>query len=319
MDVLVTGAFGNVGESTLIALSQTHHVIKCFDLRTKATEEKAKKLSEKIPIEVCWGDITEFSSVENAVKDVGCIIHLAAIIPPPSEANPELAKRVNVDGTKNIIDASESMQHKPKLIFTSSISTHGHRTPEDPPLRADMPQYPTDNYTHHKVECEKMIRSSNLDWTIVRLAAVPPLELAGDLDPSFFDMPYEQRIEFVHTRDVGKALATAVEADVLGKTLLIGGGERCQFTYGVFINEMMKAMGIGEFPQEAFKVPEKREDYYYTDWMDTEESERLLRYQEHTFEDFLVEMKERLGTRKYLMKLIGPLARRSILRKSPYL
>ena len=320
MEVLVTGPFGNIGESTLIALSKTHHDIRCFDIRTKANEKKMEALSEKIKFEVIWGDITNIESVKNAVKNVGCIIHLAAIIPPPSESNPELAKRVNVGGTGNVIEAAESMEHKPKLVFTSSISTHGHRGPESPLLTADAPQNPTDNYTHHKIECESLIRSSGLDWTIVRLTAVPPLEVSGgDLDVSFFDVPYDQKVEFVHTRDVGTALAHAVDADAIGKTLLIGGGERCQLTFGEFINKMMKAMGIGEFPREAFKVPEKLEDYYYTDWMDTTESEKLLRYQEHTLDDFLQEMKDNLGARKYLMKIIGPLAKRTILRKSPYL
>jgi UDP-glucose 4-epimerase len=159
MEVLVTGAFGNIGESTIIALSKTHHDIRCFDLRRKNTEEKAESLSKDINMEVIWGDITDIDSVKNAIKNVECIIHLAAIIPPPSESNPDLARKVNVGGTGNVIEAAESMEHKPRLVFTSSISTHGYRGPESPTLTADAPQNPTDNYTHHKIECESMIHS----------------------------------------------------------------------------------------------------------------------------------------------------------------
>ncbi len=319
MEVLVTGAFGNIGESTLIALSETHHSIRCLDLRTDFNEKKAAQLSENINLDVLWGDITDIVSVKNAVQGVGCIIHLAAIIPPPSEKNPELAKSVNVGGTRNVIESASEMEYTPKLIFASSVSTHGPRGPQPPPVTVDTPQKATDNYTHHKIECESMIRESNLQWTILRLAAVPPLAISGDMDASLFDTPFDQRIEFAHTRDVGKAFASAVEADTVGKILLVGGGENSQLTWGKFINTMMVSMGIGELPAEAFRIPEKEEDYYYTDWMDTEESERLLRYQKRTYDEYLEEIKESLGSRKYLMKLIGPLAKRMLLRKSPYL
>ncbi len=319
MEVLVTGAFGNIGESTLLALTETHHTIKCFDLRTKATEKKMEALQTKLKFKVIWGNITKPESVDNAIQDVGCVIHLAAIIPPGSETNPELAKQVNVEGTRNVIMSAEKMEYKPKLIYASSVSTYGPRGPNQPPVNSDTPQIATDNYTHHKIECESLIKNSSLDWTILRLAAVPPLEMGGSIDPSFFDTPFEQRIEFAHTRDVGKAFATTVDAETTGKVLLIGGGENSQLTYGVFVNSMMVAMGIGKMPAEAFKVPEKDDDWYYTDWMDTEESERLLRYQQHSFDDFLKEMEDGLGKRKYFMRIFGPLIRKMLVRKSPYI
>jgi hypothetical protein len=71
-------------------------------------------------------------------------------------------------------------------------------------------------------------------------------------------------------------------------------------------------------PREAFIVPEKDDEWYYTDWMDTEESQRLLNFQKHTYEDFLDDMKKAIGFKRYFMKLIGPLVRRQLLKQSLY-
>lgn len=38
MKVLLTGAFGNIGESTLLALFNRNHEVKCFDLYTDITK-----------------------------------------------------------------------------------------------------------------------------------------------------------------------------------------------------------------------------------------------------------------------------------------
>jgi UDP-glucose 4-epimerase len=142
--------------------------------------------------------------------------------------------------------------------------------------------------------------------------------MGSDIDADFFETPFDQRIEFAHTRDVGQAFANAVDADVKGKIFLIGGGEKCQLTWGEFINNMMEGLGIGHLPESAFKKVKKEEDYYYTDWMDTKESQALLHYQSRTFEDYLADLKRGMGFRRYLTKLAGGTARKRILSGSPY-
>jgi len=67
---------------------------------------------------------------------------------------------------------------------------------------------PTENYSHHKVVCEEMIRASRLPWAILRLAATPPLRLI--VDPGMFDVPLDNRIEFIHRRDGALAITNAV-------------------------------------------------------------------------------------------------------------
>jgi UDP-glucose 4-epimerase len=158
-----------------------------------------------------------------------------------------------------------------------------------------------------------MVRASGLDWTIFRLAATLPLAI--QLDPGMFDVPLENRMEFVYTRDVGLAIANGVSSeDVWGKILLIGGGPRCQYTYREIVGRILEAMGVGMLPEEAFgSTP------FCTDWLDTTESQALLDYQRRDLEDYVQEMVALLGTRWHLIRVFRPIVRRWLLRKSPYL
>ena len=57
MKVLLTGAFGNIGESTLLALLEKNYDIRCFDLQTERNEKVAKRLGKKGNFEIIWGDV----------------------------------------------------------------------------------------------------------------------------------------------------------------------------------------------------------------------------------------------------------------------
>ncbi|MHA2427878.1 MAG: NAD-dependent epimerase/dehydratase family protein [Candidatus Hermodarchaeia archaeon] len=187
-----------------------------------------------------------------------------------------------------------------------------------PPRTAEDPVNPTDVYTTTKVECESALRASTLPWTILRLAAVPPLRIGGEMGSFLFEMPLEQRIEFVHTRDVGTAFANAVTADTSSKVLLIGGGKSSQMLQHEFIERILNAMGIGMFPDSAFRVATKPEEWYYTDWLDTDESQHLLHYQNRTYDQYLEELKRAIGFKRHLARLFRGQARKRLLAQSPY-
>ncbi|MHA2077950.1 MAG: NAD-dependent epimerase/dehydratase family protein [Candidatus Thorarchaeota archaeon] len=319
MKVLLTGAFGNIGESTLIALLERDYSVTCLDLDTKDNRETWRKYKKQSELATIWGDIQDKEILKDAVDGMDCIIHLAGIIPPKSEENPELAKSVNIGGTMNVISAAEDQSLKPLLLFASSVSVFGPKMHLPPPRRADEPISATDVYTGTKVSCEQAIKSSSLQWAILRLAASPPIEVDTNSAASLmFESPPNQRVEFVHHRDVGVAFANAVSADVAGKVLLIGGGKDSQLLAKEFYGGFMKAMGLDPLPDNAFKNPQTPEDYYYTDWLDTEESQRLLQYQSRTYGDYLKELQDSIGVRRHLFRLVRGQAAKRILADSPY-
>ena len=318
MKVLLTGALGNIGESTLIALSELGYEVRCFDIKTEAMEKKAAKLLKKVSFDLHLGDIRNKDDVVKAVAGVDTIIHLAAILPPLSDKKPDLAREVNIGGTRNIVEAAQAASPRPKVILASSVSIHGPTMHRDPPRRASDPLNPTDVYTHTKIECEKILRESDIPWTILRLSAVPPLSTTGEMDPILFEIPLDQRIEFVHTRDVGVAFANAVAADLVGETLLIGGGESQQMLQRDFIAGMLGGMGLELPPESAFRTAEKPEEWYYTDWLDTTRSQEILKYQQRTYEEFIEEFKKGIGFKRHLAKLFKGQAMKQILAASPY-
>lgn len=97
------------------------------------------------------------------------IIHQAFIIPPLSEKRPNWAWEINVEGTRNLLKAARESQLEPGIVFTSSISVYGKTQDLAPPRNIAENVQPTDNYSHHKVACEQLVRVSGLKWTILRL------------------------------------------------------------------------------------------------------------------------------------------------------
>ena len=81
-------------------------------------------------IEVAAGDITSPSDVAVAVDGVEALIHLAAILPPLSEANPELTNHVNVEGTRVLLDGVSRCRPAPgSCSVHPSAFTVIHRSP----------------------------------------------------------------------------------------------------------------------------------------------------------------------------------------------
>jgi UDP-glucose 4-epimerase len=321
MKVLVTGSFGNVGESTVLALQEKNHQIRCFDRRNPHTQSIQRRLNKVVDFETTWGDIRSIESVKLAMDGVDCIIHLAAIIPPASDINPVVTREVNIGGTKNIINAALSESTSPKLIYSSSIATYGHSCGEGPPKTSSDPQFVTDVYTETKIECERLVQASGLSWTILRFGVVPSLQgswLDAEMDSTIFSIPLDQRLEFVHSRDVGMAAANSVYPETNSKILLIGGGEKCRMTYREFLQTTLEAIGIGMLPDSSFIKPARIEDYYHTDWMDTEEAQSLLDFQRRSLDDYANELRNSLGLKRYLIWMLKPIARRRMLAMSPY-
>jgi nucleoside-diphosphate-sugar epimerase len=186
------------------------------------------------------------------------------------------------------------------------------------PRCVDEPLQPTDNYSHHKIEMEKLVKESGLPWLILRLAAVGSLKFPLTIDPIIYEVPLDQRIEIIYIKDAATALANAVTTDIINKTLHIGGGKSCQIYQRRYAEKMFEVMGVPMPPDSAFKVPKKNSDWFYTDWLDTEESQRMLHYQNKNFEDYIEKLRKKYSKRRAFAHLVGPLIKHILLGKSPY-
>jgi len=324
--VLVTGGFGLVGSQTVRRLVADGHRVVATDLGTPDQRKAARSLPAGA--EAYWADLTDASAVDRLIAETSptVIIHLAAVIPPVIYRHADLARRVNVEATEELLRAAEASPHPVRFIQASSNAVHGARNPHRhrEPLRADTPLRPSDLYGAHKAEAEALVRSSGLGWVILRLAgviSVDPSAMPFSVDALFFEsaLPTDGRIHTVDVRDAAHAFAAATTADVAGEVLLIGGDESHLLRQGDVGKALAGARGLVDvLPGGRPGDPDGDDDWFVTDWMDTTRAQQALRFQHHPWPDMLAEMRATAGWRRYPMWLLSPVARQFLKSRAAY-
>lgn len=323
--VLVTGAFGLVGRATVEHLARLGRHVVATDLDNSANRKAAAGMPAGVTVR--WADLTEADQVRELVSTVApsSIIHLAAIIPPLCYANPALARHVNVDATAYLVNAAAGQADPPRFLQASSIAVYGPRNPYrfTDVLTVDTPALPYDVYGGHKAEAEAIVRRSGLDWVILRLGGVLTVDLGPGLDPNviYFEalLPTDGRLQTVDVRDVAHAFAAATTAEVVGRTLLIGGDDSHRLRQGEIGASIAAAMGlVGGLPPGRPGDPDDDYGWFATDWMDTAAAQEVLGHQHYSWPQILAETAEKAGWKRGPLRLIAPLAREYLKHRSPY-
>jgi nucleoside-diphosphate-sugar epimerase len=323
--VLVTGAFGLVGTATVRHLARTGRRVVATDLDTPANRKAAGSLPAGASTR--WADLTDRVQPASLLVTVqpAVVIHLAAVIPPLCYAKPALARRVNVDATTYLVNAAAAQPVPPRFIQASSIAVYGPRNPHriTGVLTAGTAVRPYDVYGGHKAEAEAVIRESSLDWVILRLGGVLTVDLDLGLDPYmiYFEalLPTDGRLQTVDVRDVAHAFAAASTADVVGQTLLIGGDDSHRLRQGEVARKTAAALGLVDgLPPGRPGDPDDDAGWFATDWMDTATAQEVLGHQHHSWPQLLAETATKAGWKRYPLRLVAPLARQYLKRRSPY-
>ena len=321
MRILVTGGFGNVGRSLLDVLIKRKHEVKVIQRPSYKNKKIYRRYKKKI--EMLWGDFTDKDISKKSIENIDVIIHLAAVVPPKSEKNREATFAVNVDASKMFIDFVEQSDKKIGFVFGSSMSIMGPTQDKEPPLDHYSETNPTTNYTESKDIIEKYLTKSNIKYCICRIGAV--ITTLGTFNRGMldlvFDFPLENRLETILDLDCAVALANAaeqlIESDELHEKILpLGGGkDKGHWIHGKdFTQGMFELMGIGPLDEACYC----KEDYFM-DWSDTTESQKLLQFQIHTFEESLEILDGVYKKMRSLMKPGSKFIRKGLERMSPYL
>jgi nucleoside-diphosphate-sugar epimerase len=305
MKLLVTGAFGNLGEMVVREALRQGLAVRCADLANARGRRATRTLAGRA--EVTLGDVRDEGWLAGLVEGVDAVIHLAALLPPATETQPALAEAVNVGATKSLVAAIARAPRPPILLYPSSLTVFGLSQSRPPPRRLGDPVIATDAYTRHKLAVEAHLAESAIPWVVFRVGvAVDARTLSADAGTlrQMVAVRASNRLEWVHPEDVALAMVNAVQRkeEVSRRIFLIGGGPKCQVTQSAFLGSAVAAAGLRWSPRYHGDVE------YYTDWLDTEASERLLRYQRHTFDDYRAEMAERLRWTRRLLLPLRPLA-----------
>jgi nucleoside-diphosphate-sugar epimerase len=320
--VVVTGAWGLVGEQTLRCLLAKGYRVVGVDLPTSKARRKARRLEKasSAAFRPLWGDLRRPGVLDPVLQEAPiALIHLAAIIPPLADKCPDLAYQVNVMGTRQVLASLERSGPETRLVFSSSIATYGDRV-ANPLISPSDPQSPNsdDHYAQHKVECEGLIRAQARHWVICRLSYIVSAKKLK-MDPLMFRMPLSTSLEPLDSRDTALALANAATgpAELEGRTFLLAGGQSCRTSYREYLDTMLRIFGLGGasfIPEEAFASRG-----YHCGFMDTAESQAALAFQTRPLAAYYDEVASTRRLLSVLLTIARPLARRAILARSPYL
>jgi nucleoside-diphosphate-sugar epimerase len=257
-----------------------------------------------------WGDITRPDSVQKALEGVDAVVHMAGILPPLAYQKPELAKKVNVDGTKIIVDLIKERGGNIPFLFTSSVAAFGPTPAASQPLCPEKTKpNPRGAYGETKLQAESIIRESGIDYIILRLTATMYLNFSISDLKRMFTVPLNNRVEYCHPNDTASAILNAIKNfdQAKGNILVISGGPEQRMLYKDMIRAMMGIMGLPLPPAHKFTT-----EPYYLDWYDTTKSQELLKFQRHTFADYLKDYAKELarqygaGFLPFMRRFVGP-------------
>lgn len=150
MTYFLTGFTGFIGNRLASELVKKGHQV---NILVRSPGKAASLMTENVTL--FQGDITDYDSVERAMKGCSGVFHLAALARVWSR-NPELSYRINVEGTGNVLEAALKNGVK-RVVFTSSAGTIRPSGPfEDSTEDSEPPSFYLTEYERTKNEAEKL-------------------------------------------------------------------------------------------------------------------------------------------------------------------
>ena len=179
MHVLITGAAGMIGrkltERLVIDRALGNKPIEKLTLIDIVAPVRPAGFSDHVKTRVA--DLTAPGAAEKAVSErPDVVFHLAGVVSGEAETDFEKGYRVNLDGTRALLEAVRIAGggYKPKFVFTSSIAVYGAPFPHAIP--DDFHLTPLTSYGTQKAICELLLADYNrrgfLDGVGIRLPTI---------------------------------------------------------------------------------------------------------------------------------------------------
>ena len=245
MKVVVTGSAGYVGSHLINMLLEDErfedYEIVGFDNFLVGNRENHRFIKKDRRVKLLHGDVCDRDFVKDVLKDAEIVYHLAAISGVvPCNKNPELAFKVNVNGTLNMLEQSVKREVE-YFIFPSSSAVYGEV--EDEVAKEDTPINPLNVYGAVKASCEALCRayynSYGLGTVILRFTNIygvgtyPKwrtvvtnfIKRALTGEPLIIYGSGEQKRDFIHIDDAVEIYKLVITPKARGEVFNAGSGE----------------------------------------------------------------------------------------------
>jgi nucleoside-diphosphate-sugar epimerase len=182
MKVVITGGAGFIGRRLAERLLQ-RGTLTGPDGRVAAIEELVlfdmaapqPMLAEDRRLRVVTGDIADQAAIRRLIDPAtGSVFHFAAVVSGQAEADTDIGYRVNLDGTRAVLEACRALGTAPRLVFASSLAVYGGDLP--PAVADETPLTPQTSYGAQKAMGELLVndysRKGYVDGRALRLPTI---------------------------------------------------------------------------------------------------------------------------------------------------
>jgi len=294
MNVLITGGNGLLGSALCLELIKKYKVTCCY--RSSAIEIVNENF-RSLKVDVATGTLSE---IEEASPDI--IIHAAALTDLElCEKNPGLAYEMNVNGTKNVLEAAKNCGAKLVYVCTDYVfdGTRGHYSEIDAPN-------PKSAYAKTKLLGEEMITKNYDDFLSIRtsLHGWNPNPLRSSLSSSIINSSRKKECFFVtdqisslmFTNDFADIIVEMLERNLTGIYNVASSDSMSKYRFSLAVadvfnlnSDFMKPVSLDEFEKKLCLAANRPQNIS----LDVSKVEGALGKRMHTVLEGIVSMKEK--------------------------
>jgi nucleoside-diphosphate-sugar epimerase len=226
--ILVTGGAGYIGSVLTRQLLEKGYTVRVLDSLMYGGEPIID-LFNYPNFQFVKGDVRNEEDVRIAMEGIDCVAHLAAIVGDPACAkNPELARSINLEGSKLLYTIANEKGAK-KFVFASTCSNYGKMDDPNEFVHEESTLAPVSLYAETKVATEKFLFSQPKDNackpTCLRFSTVYGLSLRPRFDLTVNEFAKELTLgreltvfgeqfwrPYCHVFDLARSVVSVIEA-----------------------------------------------------------------------------------------------------------
>ena len=267
-NILVIGGAGYIGSVLTRKLVLSKYNVKVLDLLIFGRDGISDLVSNN-SVNLFVGDIRNKKIISDVLKEVDCVVHLAAIVGDPLCSKiPKAARQINELATKQIVDSCKKSGVQ-RFIFASTCSNYGSSLGT---VNEDTPLESLSLYSETKVKSESYVLDSkeeNFEPCVLRFATAygisPRMRFDLLVQEFIRDALIDKKISIfgpnhwrplVHVDDIASACIAAIEnsSNISGEVYNVGDNKQNYTKKG--LAELVQK----HIPSSTIEITESKQD-----------------------------------------------------------